>query len=578
MLHFLWMAVFLFERDECNELSPRLILRFAKYLGKNRIILLTNSGIKDDREAFWFAQFTVLSSFSGVYSLLNEENVQCGNKDLVVFHSKAKISPNPNCALLLPNDYDIAFPLRLDSSVYKHKTAGNTVEISEIYAYLNGERIVRKVAIWSDEDGLRILQNDSIWRRRSDLLGLELKAGFVKTTARAWPTYDNRGEIIDINGRNVDIVKILAKRCNFTVSYHWSVDKWGSRSDNGTWNGLIGMLTGERVDIGAAYLTMTPERADAVDFSVPIDEEYTDLIIRRQTRITIDLFSFLQMFSGGVWISTAAFVLVAAILILLMVKTRNNKFHEISDKEKFGLLNALSLIIIGLYQREYGNIERNSQASKMVLFVVFMACFALFTTYNALMISVSTVPTVKKPIKELLDVNKFGYKLVTMSNSYMYDFITTAKSDSPANVIYKENFDIHISSLSNEAILQTLLDHPKTVLFGNLDYFNSSVVKNLLHLQIAERLSNSIAFAFQRDAEIVDMINYHLLKMKQSGLIRKIFLKWPLGSEMDDSVGKNNADVQVDFASVTLPFTIGMLGIVGGISCLIIEFLHNSFC
>jgi ABC-type amino acid transport substrate-binding protein len=45
---------------------------------------------------------------------------------------------------------------------------------------------------------------------------------------------------------------------------------WGSGMLNGSWNGLIGMLTRHGVDIATANLIVTPERAVVVDFLAPL--------------------------------------------------------------------------------------------------------------------------------------------------------------------------------------------------------------------------------------------------------------------------------------------------------------------
>jgi ABC-type amino acid transport substrate-binding protein len=45
---------------------------------------------------------------------------------------------------------------------------------------------------------------------------------------------------------------------------------WGSVMRNGSWNGLVGMLTRHEVDVATANLIVTPERVDVVDFLAPI--------------------------------------------------------------------------------------------------------------------------------------------------------------------------------------------------------------------------------------------------------------------------------------------------------------------
>jgi hypothetical protein len=44
----------------------------------------------------------------------------------------------------------------------------------------------------------------------------------------------------------------------------------GSRLQNGSWSGVIGLLEQGDVDVSSAYLIMTVERLDAVDFTTPV--------------------------------------------------------------------------------------------------------------------------------------------------------------------------------------------------------------------------------------------------------------------------------------------------------------------
>jgi hypothetical protein len=45
---------------------------------------------------------------------------------------------------------------------------------------------------------------------------------------------------------------------------------WGSRMPNGTWNGVIGMLTKDEADVSTTSLIATSERMEVVDFLAPI--------------------------------------------------------------------------------------------------------------------------------------------------------------------------------------------------------------------------------------------------------------------------------------------------------------------
>jgi ABC-type amino acid transport/signal transduction systems, periplasmic component/domain len=69
---------------------------------------------------------------------------------------------------------------------------------------------------------------------------------------------------------------ILAKKALFAISYrselteHSSV--YGSLSKNGTWTGMIALLINDDIEVGVGDFTMSTQRENVVDFTVPICE------------------------------------------------------------------------------------------------------------------------------------------------------------------------------------------------------------------------------------------------------------------------------------------------------------------
>ena len=56
------------------------------------------------------------------------------------------------------------------------------------------------------------------------------------------------------------------------------------RLDQGSWNGMIGEALNGNVDIIAADLTITSERAKVLEFTVPFMSAYTTIISRKPER------------------------------------------------------------------------------------------------------------------------------------------------------------------------------------------------------------------------------------------------------------------------------------------------------
>ena len=80
--------------------------------------------------------------------------------------------------------------------------------------------------------------------------------------------YDKDGKKTPV-GHLAEIWHEVSERLNFTYDFTLTYAS-GTMFPNGTWNGLIGMLVNKEIDVAVMYLTITNERIDYVDFSVPI--------------------------------------------------------------------------------------------------------------------------------------------------------------------------------------------------------------------------------------------------------------------------------------------------------------------
>ncbi|XP_048518841.1 glutamate [NMDA] receptor subunit 1 isoform X1 [Dendroctonus ponderosae] len=124
-------------------------------------------------------------------------------------------------------------------------------------------------------------------------------------------------------GYCMDLLKELSKKINFTYSLALSPDgQFGSyalwnTSIKKEWNGLIGELVSERADMIVAPLTISPERAEFIEFSKPFKYQGITILEKKPSRSST-LVSFLQPFSNTLWILVMVSVHVVALVLYLL--------------------------------------------------------------------------------------------------------------------------------------------------------------------------------------------------------------------------------------------------------------------
>eukprot|EP00095_Tigriopus_kingsejongensis_P003977 maker-scaffold310_size212938-snap-gene-1.21 protein:Tk03977 transcript:maker-scaffold310_size212938-snap-gene-1.21-mRNA-1 annotation:"hypothetical protein BRAFLDRAFT_85341" len=91
-------------------------------------------------------------------------------------------------------------------------------------------------------------------------------------------------EGIQASWRSLPIVIVLDQpdweaRLNFQYRLDPSIDgNWGINDENGTWNGMVGMLVRNESDVCLSYLSVSLERSQVIDFSVTVVMDYMTLI------------------------------------------------------------------------------------------------------------------------------------------------------------------------------------------------------------------------------------------------------------------------------------------------------------
>ena len=109
---------------------------------------------------------------------------------------------------------------------------------------------------WTTFEGLKFTKTHK-WVRRSNLLGYNFK--FTNLVSAPYTTkieLDSTTGKYNLEGSFADFLNVSAQTMNFTYTYIPPPDgAWGILQENGSWNGMIGLLQKEEVDF-CKYIIM----------------------------------------------------------------------------------------------------------------------------------------------------------------------------------------------------------------------------------------------------------------------------------------------------------------------------------
>ena len=329
--------------------------------------------------------------------------------------------------------------------------------VNQIVSNRGGPVIEQDIGIWNNFDGLRMYE-PNMWRRRSNLHGAPVRATCI-TFPILTPEfhYDSDGNIIGGRGFMIEMLELLQNDVNMTAPLSLTVDgKFGGKTKNGSYNGMVGMLMRNETDVVVATLTYTPVRHKVIDYTIPIFAKNSlTLWAPLGKGVQLNYTAFIDIFPVNVWILIAASFIILAIAFYIINTSGVNKFHEYSDSESFGLLNSIALSVILAIQLSY-NVIVNSTSARIIYLVGSIMAYLLFSYYECDLTARMTTASAKDDIRNFQDVIDKEYKVLVKESSSNHEVLKNAEEGSAMHKVYWDS--IH--------------DYPEQFVGGHSDALN----------------------------------------------------------------------------------------------------------
>jgi len=223
-------------------------------------------------------------------------------------------------------------------------------------------------------------------------------------------------------GYAVDLIHELSKLVNFKYKWREVADKkYGSKEvlPNGTvvWNGMIGEIVRGQADLAIVDLTITTQRQEAVDFTLPFMNTGISILFKKPTTKVTTLFSFLSPFSSDVWAYVlAAYCGISAILFLVGHLSPyewadphpcghlNNDDDLAFLKNQFSLLNSF-WFTIGSLMQQGSDLTPRSMSTRTIAGIWYFFTLIMISSYTANLAAFLTVEKVVYPIENVRDLS-----------------------------------------------------------------------------------------------------------------------------------------------------------------------------
>ena len=493
-----------------------------------------------------------------------------------IFQSSRDGRPFRKSKWLIPTGLKLPMTLHFDTEIYMyHMMNQSLIEISEIYAIKNGDRIVSDVTLFDLSSLTMIpLASMDVWNRRTSLFGEVL----VNTIVDFAPFHYFSLTDQLMTGLLVDILNSLAQALNFKVIHKMTPDgEFGVLKENKTWTGMVGVLARNEADISCALLTDSLSRRKVIDFTLPLYQGPQTIIKKRHVHGNINLNSFLKVYNPLAWV-----VILGCMILACLVLWKINATQRLNrtNLNQFTLIDSIALVLISFMQLDFSHWRCRQPDEPTETFLPFRISyittvflgFFLYSFYTSDLTSTMISKPKPEPIKSLQGLleSDIDYNLYVDPTTSMYDYFAQAKSMSIQMRIYEKYFRnnpySYVSTIEQQH--DVLTNDPKALIFEEaILYEGNSEFKILTNLQ--ERIITNIAFGLVKDSEFRKAINRQLLLMKQSGVIAVNFRRWQQNKQPNQNCMLEVSSLGLD--SLAFPFGLMILGGFFGISTYIIE-------
>ncbi|XP_071535556.1 probable glutamate receptor [Panulirus ornatus] len=234
---------------------------------------------------------------------------------------------------------------------------------------------------------------------------------FHKAVMKMDPTAPG-GQRLWFKGYMADLLEYVARSLNFTYVFVRPLDKiWGSKQDDGSWSGMVGMVMREEADIGLGPYSFNPSRAEAVDFTWPIGIENTRIIAGRG-RPEVDPWGFLLPLAPLVW----AAILTALLVVLTSVFLLSSCLPE--DEEGHGAWSGKAFQFIRILLQQSIRLAGKRWWERAMLLLWMMTTLVLTRSYASNLMSLLAVRHIPQPYQTLRDVlDDTSVTMIWQSNS-----------------------------------------------------------------------------------------------------------------------------------------------------------------
>nr|KAG5713494.1 hypothetical protein BaRGS_025042 [Batillaria attramentaria] len=470
----------------------------------------------------------------------------------------------------------------------------------------------KAVAEWSESRGLRDMNGVDLFPHSTG--NIVLRAVVVMEPPFVFREKTPEG--FNYSGYSLDVLDRIAKEVGFTfVVRECDNNEYGVYS-HGEWSGCIGNVMRGEADVIVGALTVTAEREEVVDFTLPYYDFAGIQILMKKPDTSVSLFYFADVFTLEAWLCLLGVIVLTSFLLFLFerfspkpedrVVSSGSSDDDSLTPRAFDLKESIWFVIGSVTLAGGGEPPRCLSSRLLVAGFWFFSVVIMstFTANLAAFLTVSRMGATIASLDALAAQSDVKYSVVRMSNVMAYfehqaaierNFYELWKNMSlggagsgSENVVEQnlavwdyplgDKFGNMWDAMKKTGLLNSTQEGLEKVLGGNFALITESpVIKYLLSqdcslTSVGDQFSvRPYAFALKEKSLFTSKFTAAILQLQKERKLESLKRKWWDDNKVNCPA--ESRDQGLDLSSLTGTFIVMGGGLCLGLIVLAVEFL-----
>ncbi|XP_055710635.1 glutamate receptor ionotropic, kainate 2 isoform X2 [Phlebotomus papatasi] len=278
---------------------------------------------------------------------------------------------------------------------------------------------LRKAGTWNSTQGVNFTK--TYGEQQMEIVENLKNKTLVVTTILSSPYCMRKDSAEKLTGNDqfegyaIDLIHEISKILGFNYTLRLAPDgRYGSyNKETGEWDGMVRELLEQRADLAIADLTITFDREQVVDFTMPFMNLGISVLYRKPVKQPPNLFSFLSPLSLDVWIYMATAYLGVSVLLFILARFSPQEWQNPHpcNRDSSTLDNQFSLhnslwFTFGSLMQQGCDISPKAVSTRMVAGMWWFFTLIMISSYTANLAAFLTVERMDSPIENAEDLAK----------------------------------------------------------------------------------------------------------------------------------------------------------------------------